>query len=323
MPEQQDLSQMHDSVNGLLHDALQLALNLLPCISVGDGACESGLQRKPRRYYLRRTLNKKFKLHVERANLCRHLIKNLLSCKQSNVAYMDFMQGQAVLETTVRFTELSSMATWADYNQMRAAVDAHRIQAKQAANDIARDVRRQATDRKRQCWQHLWRVNKARAHVQVFEAEHDQKGATQSQLPAVNHPIAGSSAEPEVARSGLHFYHALLGSPKVPLPTSFPWEDQALDTFDLLSKGAGKSLQSQITEELYFSCLKSLSNRKATGPDCIPNELLKHLPMPMHMMLLHFFQLSYQQASTPVAWKRSITKLFHKKDPCDGRDSGL
>lgn len=94
VPGQQALSQMHDNVNDLLHDALQLAQNLLPCTSAGDSACEGGLQYKPRRYYLPRTWNKRFKVHVERANLCRHLIKTLLNCKQSNVVYIDSCRGK-------------------------------------------------------------------------------------------------------------------------------------------------------------------------------------------------------------------------------------
>ena len=57
-----------------------------------------------------------------------------------------------------------------------------------------------------------------------------------------------------------------------------------------------------------------LSNNKMPGPDEIPNELLKHLPLSMHDAIHQLFILMWMTGTTPDGWKESETILLHKKN---------
>jgi hypothetical protein len=57
----------------------------------------------------------------------------------------------------------------------------------------------------------------------------------------------------------------------------------------------------------------SLRNKRAPGPDRLPNEIIKLMP-PSYMHCLHkLFVLMWLTATTPDSWKSSITKLLYKK----------
>ena len=62
---------------------------------------------------------------------------------------------------------------------------------------------------------------------------------------------------------------------------------------------------------LYHQQVSKLSNTESAGPDCIPNELLKHLLEAAHMAKHIFCVL--MTGSTLTAWKESCTVLLHKQ----------
>ena len=74
----------------------------------------------------------------------------------------------------------------------------------------------------------------------------------------------------------------------------YPWHDQ--DGFTIDRRG-----EPQIPLHTYFDldtcnlCLKNLGNNKASGPDKIPNSILKNMPPRFHKLLYLFFKHCYKQ----------------------------
>jgi hypothetical protein len=59
--------------------------------------------------------------------------------------------------------------------------------------------------------------------------------------------------------------------------------------------------------------MSRLSNRKAPGPDCIPNEFLKNLPYEAVLATAECFSAILETESTPTEWSNSVTVMIHKK----------
>ena len=60
--------------------------------------------------------------------------------------------------------------------------------------------------------------------------------------------------------------------------------------------------------------LKSLNTRKATGPDCINNRILKELSRPLSSPLCDLFNFSMQCGEMLDIWKQAnITPILKKK----------
>lgn len=83
-------------------------------------------------------------------------------------------------------------------------------------NLILRDHRSKLASTDRRKFQILWRTRRKAAYAKVFQGTHDERGASAGRIAAVTHPLYGHSAELEVARQGLHYYHASVANPKVP-----------------------------------------------------------------------------------------------------------
>jgi hypothetical protein len=93
----------------------------------------------------------------------------------------------------------------------------------------------------------------------------------------------------------------------------YPWHD--LDGFTLEKRGTPSIPATTLfSREIYDECVSRLTKGKATGPDYIPNEIIKTLQPQYHDLLYKFFQLSYQVKRLPDSWKQSNTILLHKKD---------
>jgi hypothetical protein len=69
---------------------------------------------------------------------------------------------------------------------------------------------------------------------------------------------------------------------------------------------------SPITMTELQSAIRSLPAGKATGPDNIPNEFIKHGGDTLHGLLLTLFNSILSTQKIPEAWKRTYLKLLHK-----------
>jgi hypothetical protein len=76
----------------------------------------------------------------------------------------------------------------------------------------------------------------------------------------------------------------------------------------------GKTRRNLITLKNLEKCMATLQNKKASGPDNIASECIKHLTAPAKRALLRLLNLMLEQGHTPTAWKNAETKLIHKKD---------
>ena len=64
---------------------------------------------------------------------------------------------------------------------------------------------------------------------------------------------------------------------------------------------------------MFDSVLSDSRNKRAAGPDGIPNEVLKSLPHSYHDLLYDLFRLQLKLRRTLPSWKTSTTILIHKK----------
>ena len=93
----------------------------------------------------------------------------------------------------------------------------------------------------------------------------------------------------------------------------YPWKHGAHSSIDpfTLETSAGKpgfgsiSLLEHIRDPCIFQeKMRHLKNRKAPGPDGIPNDMLKHLPEGVHQVIHKLFILMWMTGTTPKAWKQ-------------------
>ena len=97
--------------------------------------------------------------------------------------------------------------------------------------------------------------------------------------------------------------------------SSYPFEQHdAVDRFNLTKAQTppdGHSLADIMADEATFhTCLSTLANNKAPGPDGVANELLKALPTAGKQALHGMIQLMWKTGRTPAAWKHSNTVLL-------------
>ena len=93
----------------------------------------------------------------------------------------------------------------------------------------------------------------------------------------------------------------------------YPWYTQ--DGIILEKKGPqGTQITTQFIRATYDKCVKRLTKRKAPGPDNIPNDIIKILPLQCHDLMYLFFHHCYKQREIPTQWKHSITILLYKKE---------
>ena len=90
-------------------------------------------------------------------------------------------------------------------------------------------------------------------------------------------------------------------------------ESQMLSNDALLNTGLNQS----ISQDEVNKAVRKLKNNKAVGPDCIPNEVLKH---PNVLVFLHkLCQFCFENKTVPVVWTKAIISPVPKssnKDPC-------
>jgi hypothetical protein len=98
-----------------------------------------------------------------------------------------------------------------------------------------------------------------------------------------------------------------------PYPFEMPG---AIDKFELapaMPDVTSHGLEDIINDEITFStCLASLSNNKAPGPDGVTNEILKALSTVGKQAIHNMFKLMWQARRTPAQWKQSNTILLYK-----------
>ena len=80
----------------------------------------------------------------------------------------------------------------------------------------------------------------------------------------------------------------------------YPWHD--LEGFTIDRRGKPQiPLHTYFDQETYNFCLKNLGNNKASGPDKIPNSILKNMPPRFHKLLFLFFKYCYKQKQIPAS----------------------
>jgi hypothetical protein len=97
--------------------------------------------------------------------------------------------------------------------------------------------------------------------------------------------------------------------------SAYPWQlPGAPDQFDLAAADPGlANLDAIMADESTFrTCVDTLANNKAPGPDGVANEILKALPKPGHQAIHGLLQLMWATGHTPEAWKHSNTILLYK-----------
>ena len=183
-----------------------------------------------------------------------------------------------------------------------------------------------ASDRRRRKSLHkLLFTRPGLANRHIFAPDLDplaHSGITALRDPAAPDPHAPLVGPALLDHSNSFFTSAWAAPPLTPANTGpYPFDPSTpgvCDSFTLrtLAHGPGSlpSLLTTVLDPNTFSFVQSaLTNNRAPGPDGIPNEILKLMP-PSFMEALHlFFVLMWLTASTPTAWKHSITKLFHKR----------
>ena len=72
----------------------------------------------------------------------------------------------------------------------------------------------------------------------------------------------------------------------------------------------------RITPAIMHEALRRTSNHKAAGPDGVPGQVMKHMPLAFHEALYLLFQALVATEITPPSWLKSHTILMYKKgDP--------
>jgi hypothetical protein len=68
-----------------------------------------------------------------------------------------------------------------------------------------------------------------------------------------------------------------------------------------------------ITRDKFDKTIYSLGTGKAPGPDGIPNEIIKFLPLATRSALFSLLSLVAHKANTPPEWCHSTTCLLNNK----------
>ena len=74
-----------------------------------------------------------------------------------------------------------------------------------------------------------------------------------------------------------------------------------------------KMFEEKFTFSEFNSALKKLKARKSPGPDCIHNEMLKHLGHQGKLVLLEFINTTWHQGRLPSSWKIATIRPVLKK----------
>ncbi|MBW0499573.1 hypothetical protein O181_039288 [Austropuccinia psidii MF-1] len=68
----------------------------------------------------------------------------------------------------------------------------------------------------------------------------------------------------------------------------------------------------QVTEDEVANTISSLPNKKAPGPDGIPNELIRLLKPLFIPILANLYNLCFTQGQYPIEWKEAQTVIIRE-----------
>lgn len=148
----------------------------------------------------------------------------------------------------------------------------------------------------------------------------------------VNHLKHGPVTSADLINEQLEFHFRTLMSPKVRGEAAKhpPWEENAEHVpqqFKLETRGSEPQLMGRLTYIRTTTALKRLKYNKASGPDGMPNEIIKHVPECYKVLLHEYFRLCWQCGQIPKSWQNSHTLLISKRspssDPANYRPIGL
>ena len=179
---------------------------------------------------------------------------------------------------------------------------------------ILRAHDRAATLKSRLRFRRLLSENPKLAHRYIFEG-----GGERKQLDHIRLSTGEILSNPEDIVDKVTEVYTERLKPVVSPRTarSYPWDtDPSSPPLIPDSGGSQSALGDTYNWHIYEDCLARLPNRKAPGPDGIPNEVIKHLPPAFHRATHGLFQLMWRHKCTPSQWKDDNTILLYKKgDP--------
>ena len=160
--------------------------------------------------------------------------------------------------------------------------------------------------------QQLLRDNPRKAHRYIFESG-ERKPLDHVRLSTgevVTTPEGVIDEVTKVYRNRLR--------PTVPAEGAgrYPWEGQRTTPLIPNSGGTHATLGHRYNVHIFRDCLSKLPNKKAPGPDGVPNEVIKNMPEEFHDSIHGLFELMWKYRCTPTQWKDDNTVLLYKKgDP--------
>jgi hypothetical protein len=80
------------------------------------------------------------------------------------------------------------------------------------------------------------------------------------------------------------------------------------------------TLDHYLTRGHYTMAYHKASTGKAPGPDALPNEIIKFLPVIAHDLIFNLFQLMARHSCKPKKWSVSATRLIYKPSKTDAHN---
>ena len=269
--------------------------------------------------FLSRSLAKQYKKHLHIVVVCRKLLRHVAQYHKGTLqlAGLQAIHDHLITDACAPLQDLPtpSSAVIAVYRAATTALlHSHqallRVVLQQHFTAFSKRQERQFAEQ--------WAKSPKRATKLLFDTANNT-GTPQQAMPALVHPTKGLVCAPADILESVAFYHRRMQSPNVEphAAAAVPWDaPTSPDRMTLQQRGTpAGSLEPRLHEHALRSCLAGLTNNTSPGTDGVPNEVLKHLPHELHMLILHLFQLNWRRRCTPQSWQHSNTLLFLKRTP--------
>jgi hypothetical protein len=301
-------------------------------------------QEHTRKTFLPRALGKIFKHHNALRGLCYAYHQLIIRKIHSNEMSLDQLREHPkAIAFHLMFPKIAKVPNTAALlkSKLLKAVLAQLSTEKRAMAECQTKHHTNHFNKRARYLRHLLYTNPSKGHKIVFGT------GTTTHVTAINHPLHGVVSTKEHVLEGVDYSQRLLYAQAMPahLATTPPYNDNtpnthetamALDTnndplpdpFKIDKRGSEASLFHHLSRPTFDDCLHNSKNGKATGPDMLPNELLKHMPEQHLSMLYAFFRYCWITGRTPDSWQGSTTLLFYKNkgsttDPANYRPIAL
>ena len=193
---------------------------------------------------------------------------------------------------------------------------------------------REGSNKYRQAFQKSLATRPKATHRQIFSASDDDHAPSVQPLTRIRNTSTGTlEHSSEGMLAAFKGYYDTLMAPRFGAKTGeymrgtedspFPWEAPgAPDPYklapeDSMTRERAELIKEVMDEVSFYTLIKHPPNSKQAGPDGIPNEVIKILPLPLKEAILDLMTLMWAKGYTPDSWKHSHTVLLYKegKDP--------